>query len=133
MGLPSLSTGAPAELWIIVAFFEIGQLGEVAEVLHPPGFMITGPVEEHAGEVEVELGDGRFVLVPLGLLESVLHELQAADPVARHDVDVAGGTLLVAAIELPGHDEAIVDVVLRQALVGLGRRLQQAASSSREP
>ncbi len=113
---------AKAPAVTVKAFLVIGQLGQVAEVLQPPGLIRTGSAEDHGGEGEVKLGQGVFVLFFLGKVEGSLHQLQGAAAVAEHGGDITPAAPVRPAIKFPGHDGAIMFDVG----VTLGRCLQQA-------
>ena len=81
------------------------------------------PLQQHAGEVQVEAGQGGLVVLLGGQWQGLLHQLQGADAVALHGADVAAAAAMVAAIELAGDDVAVMlDLI---AGIALGRRFQQ--------
>ena len=93
---------------IIVGFIVVGQLGKIAQVLQAPGLVIARTAEDHVGEIDVELGQVLQVVFALRLFQGLLHELQGANAIALHGVDVLAAFAPVAAIELPGRDVAVM-------------------------
>ena len=131
-GIARSIDGGTAGLAVVaaIAVLVVGQVAEVGEVLQPPRLVIAGAGEQDLGEMQVEVGEGVLVLLLGGQLEGLVHQLQGADTVALEGVDIpaAFAAVLVAPVELAGHDETdvVVPVVPGQAQRG---RLKQAPVS----
>src|SRR5262249_36309083 len=109
-----------------IILFVIGQRAEVREGLQLPRLVPTGPVQQQASELQVELGDRFLVALLLGQRQGLLHQLQGAGAVALEGVDPASLAAFRAAVELAGDDVAVV-VTLPNIIVSVaeGRRLQE--------
>ena len=103
-----IDRGSQASPVLGVSIAVVRQLGNIAQVLESPGFLVAAAVEQGRGKSQVETGSVLLVLFG-GDQGQCLHvKLQGAKPVAFHAVDNHPSPTPLASLELAGHTESPV-------------------------